>query len=49
MKNVLTIPSIVAGSKNGGGTGGTTNYDNLTNCCHVRNENLNLKNNQNSI
>ena len=31
MKNVLTIPSIVAGSKNGGGAGGTTNYDNLTN------------------
>lgn len=31
MKNVLTIPSIVAGSKNGGGAGGTTNYDDLTN------------------
>lgn len=28
MKNVLTIPSIVAGSKNGGGT---TNYNDLTN------------------
>lgn len=28
MKNVLTVPSIVAGSKNGGGT---TNYDDLTN------------------
>lgn len=31
MKNVLTIPSIVAGSKNGGGTGGTNNYDDLIN------------------
>lgn len=31
MKNVLTVPSIVAGSKNGGGAGGTTNYDDLTN------------------
>jgi hypothetical protein len=31
MKNVLTIPSIVAGSKNGGGASGTTNYDDLTN------------------
>ena len=31
MKNVLTIPSIVAGSKNGGGVGGTTNYEDLTN------------------
>lgn len=31
MKNVLTIPSIVAGSKNGGGAGGTNNYDDLTN------------------
>ena len=31
MKNVLTIPSIVAGSKNGGGVGGTNNYDDLTN------------------
>ena len=31
MKNVLTIPSIVAGSKNGGGQGGTTNYNDLTN------------------
>lgn len=31
MKNVLTIPSIVAGSKNGGGASGTTNYNDLTN------------------
>ena len=31
MKNVLTVPSIVAGSKNGGGAGGTTNYNDLTN------------------
>lgn len=31
MKNVLTIPSIVAGSKNGGGAGGTNNYDDLIN------------------
>lgn len=31
MKNVLTIPSIVAGSKNGGSASGTTNYDDLTN------------------
>lgn len=30
MKNVLTIPSIIAGSKNGGASG-TTNYDDLTN------------------
>lgn len=30
MKNVLTIPSIVAGSKNGGASR-TTNYDDLTN------------------
>ncbi len=30
MKNVLTIPSIVAGSKNGG-AGGTNNYDDLIN------------------
>lgn len=30
MKNVLTISSIVAGSKNGG-AGGTTNYDDLIN------------------
>ena len=30
MKNVLTIPSIVAGSKNDGASG-TTNYDDLTN------------------
>lgn len=31
MKNVLTVPSIVAGSKSGGGAGETTNYDDLTN------------------
>ena len=30
MKNVLTIPSIIAGSKNSGATG-TTNYNDLTN------------------
>lgn len=39
MKNVLTIPSIVAGSK--GGQGGTTNYTDLTNKPQVNGVELN--------